>query len=745
MARYIVTSRSHFQPFTYDELVKPLQQMTDVHNAAQDAYDQMTMDTNALDGYIDAEKDRDARRLYDNYRKRLRELQDNLWEYGLTPQTRKNLSDARASYANDIRRLQNAVTSRQEASNRYWDTAHKNPDMIMGIDPGTASLDEYLKDANYGNNWFSYNGNQFMKEVGIDAQARAAEIMGDPKLQKDVPGYITRIVSKGFSNQEVDDAIKAVRNGTVDVLPDGATKLLANTFASHLESTGAKVGQNISQEQYNRFFDYGHTGLVQGIDKPDVKDFTDNEYAFQQWKRQYNYSHPAPVNPTPTETTLPIDATKTNYDWGEAYLRVMGDEAVQTESDLNKTFHSGYTDGKAQLYLPGESTPHEVSSVTDATKLVEYNQHRNLGMERFDGLDVGDNKEQVSSNGYFRYKNGKIYTADENGKLKHYDENATQAYNLIKQAHEDYVKQVKAMPENKQLFSRQGLFGTKNVIMTPEEERKFREKYSDVPMIKDVPFEDLETAVKRAKVKDYMVTVPVFTGAVDEHGKDLQENILANIKQFNGNKPGDSNNKDKSEFAFYPVSQGKYDVAAEGTTELSDVFDIANDGSIAPSSLGMVYMLPEDVDATGRGNSRVRIRASKTVKGKNGQNSLKFQDWVVSAKALGPAFANAVNDTRFTQPMAYLRAPFTNPSEFLAGDDTAAAAWSRAAMPYMRINPANAPSAKDIIRNDAYWESYRRMIINWMTPFIAIAADNAIYGERKVPSATSGAQSYISR
>ena len=35
MARYIVTSGTQFTPFTYDELVRPLAQMTEAHNEAQ--------------------------------------------------------------------------------------------------------------------------------------------------------------------------------------------------------------------------------------------------------------------------------------------------------------------------------------------------------------------------------------------------------------------------------------------------------------------------------------------------------------------------------------------------------------------------------------------------------------------------------------------------------------------------------------------------------------------------------------
>ena len=68
MPRYLVTSGSHFTPFSYDELAKPIMQVQEAHNAAQDAYDTLSLETNALGRYIsDNPGDSKAKALYDNY------------------------------------------------------------------------------------------------------------------------------------------------------------------------------------------------------------------------------------------------------------------------------------------------------------------------------------------------------------------------------------------------------------------------------------------------------------------------------------------------------------------------------------------------------------------------------------------------------------------------------------------------------------------------------------------------------
>ena len=62
MPKYLVTSGSHFEPFTYDELVKPVAAAQQAHEQAQDLYDALEMDTAALDRYI-SRKEVETRRL----------------------------------------------------------------------------------------------------------------------------------------------------------------------------------------------------------------------------------------------------------------------------------------------------------------------------------------------------------------------------------------------------------------------------------------------------------------------------------------------------------------------------------------------------------------------------------------------------------------------------------------------------------------------------------------------------------
>lgn len=309
MARFIVTSGSHFQPFTYNELVEPLMQMTEAQNNAQEAYDHISMETNALENYISQNpEDERARAMYDNYKSKLTALQNNLWNNGYSGQTARDLSAARAGYAGDITRLATAIKNRQERSKEYWDMRHKNPDMVAGNDPGAAGLDNYLDNDRYGQDYFNYSGDKFTTEVATDAKAIAgakleSEIVKDPKLK----GYLERIKTEGYTMKEADHATSAVEdllfNGNSAALNNLTypERLLAETLVSHMNSTGAErytydddgnvIGGNLSEEEYRRLFEYGKAGAKHAVGKTSIDDIKDQEYAYKQEINKINYQH----------------------------------------------------------------------------------------------------------------------------------------------------------------------------------------------------------------------------------------------------------------------------------------------------------------------------------------------------------------------------------------------------------------------------------------------------------------------
>jgi hypothetical protein len=501
MPKFLVTRGSYFQPFTYDELVKPLQQMADAQNTTQDAYDTLNMETEALRQYIMQEpEDSYARQLYDNYTQRLSTLQNNLWNNGYTPQTRRDLSLAKAGYADGITRLQTAIKNRQDRSNEYWKTRHDHPDMIMGTDPGLGSLDDYLKDDRFGQNYYSYSGQQFMTEVGADAKARASEMLRDPYVTRDpnLVGYLTRISQEGFTNAEVDAAsfaVKAAMNGDNSLLRalDPASAILANVLTSHLESTGA--AGNVSPEEMNRLLDYGRSGLSQAVGSRKDDVIADKQWAIDaeldmaRKKAEIDLDTYRQKKKIDGENSAEEDGVdERGYETNAAYQRLLSKTAQKTSADMDDKFHKNFRDesGNAKsvpIRLPNNGLI-VAENATDATEQIYNNDHRKRILDEM-GLDIA-----VKGYGLFRTNKSKQFSPDgrfmtddlsrSNEKRLGLDKGAvavkeyvngkwvlndgyTMAFNRAKREYDGYVNQIKQLNPDLNLS---------DYVILPDQERR---------------------------------------------------------------------------------------------------------------------------------------------------------------------------------------------------------------------------------------------------------------------------------
>ena len=309
MARYLVTSGSNFTPLTYEEMVRPIQAADTAHEAVTEAYDKMSMDTQALERYISQTNDPEAYRLYSNYMTKLKTLQDNLWKNGITAQTRRELSAARNAYASDVARVQKAIEARQTRSKEYWDNIHKgNGDTLASTDPGLSSLDLYLSDDNYGQNWWSYSKSAMAKEVADDLSAQAVGLLrtGQAPRGSEVAGKILRYFEKGFTNAElarVSSVVRAVLDNEDDVDEkinslDKFESMMAATISAHIIKSGA-TSADITPATLRELTEAAIAGASKGVLAPELKYFDDPEDELRRKKELIDYQNgikdPQPV------------------------------------------------------------------------------------------------------------------------------------------------------------------------------------------------------------------------------------------------------------------------------------------------------------------------------------------------------------------------------------------------------------------------------------------------------------------
>ena len=748
MPRYIVTNRSQFQPFSYSELVAPVQQMTEMHNAAMDNYDQLDMETSALGQYI-TDDDPKSKKIYDTYLNQLRSMRESLSERGFTPQTRRDLAAARGMFAKDITALKAAITNRAARSKEYWDMKRAHPDMVMGTDPGMAGLDNYLGDDNYGRDYYAYSGDSFMKEVGTDAQARASELIRQFKDRygnaREIPGYITHIEQQGFTSGEVQRATElaraALEAGQRDLDESTAEGILANVLLSHLDSTGA-IGQ-LDPDELERLFNYGASGLSQAIGKTTTQFLSDKVYDYNQQLRlareKARLKGRSGANPT-----------QTGYDLRRLLVRRKSPDFEKFSASVHDRFELPYS--KQPLVLrQADGTMQPYNSLEDASYYVYSGNIRDTYRQELGGLDVGmtgsDDKEMRQSGiltaqdgNTYEIRTGKMTPAiaqrlgipyDKNGSVVEYQKpnggwevhgDLTRRFN---EGHSEYVQRTNAIKQNNLNTN------YKYYTMDPDEEFKWKK---DNNLDQNIPMGIMRQVAYAKHPFGEQTPSPYLTyePRMDGFRETLEEAIWSEYDQARTMDGGKMSNT--TPYAFYKVKRGGIDYE-DKATKMDSVFEMDKDGRIHKGSLRTVNLFPEDLILNGGETPMVRIQARKA--------GNKDGGWAVDARMLGPEFYNTLMSPRqvgrevYTLPemVEIMMTPIDRPEEIITGfDDATSQAWANFTANVLGTVPV---MPQEFIMDKNAQGNLYDAICNYITAAMSVPRDDTMQNGMQATSTTS--------
>lgn len=677
MSRFVVTSGSHFEPFSYDDIVKPLQQQTDVHNATQDAYEQLSMETAALGRYISRNpEDSRAREMYDNYMNKLSAFQENLYNNGISAATRRDLSSARAAYASDITRLQAAIKSRQERSKEYWDARHKNPDLVMGFDPATGGLDNYLDNDNYGQDWYSYSGTQFASEVGTEAKARAAELKQvvagrNPQLE----GYLEYIERNGFSNNDVNGAAilaREILSGKIS--PDNPNidpiqGMLAGVLLNRIQATGAKSGQNLSEEEFDRLVEYGILGLSQGIGETNISHMSDKVWDEAAARRRIDYQIRANEESQKRMKAWEADlaqrqqALEGRTAHRENISMILDPDAKDEEYARRKLYGKNFesriitlpTDEKFGI----EEGTFEIDKEADILS-IPMPVHTRKFYEST-GIDIRIpvsfwNTKESKQEGRYTDPNGKtvqlqmqraniwqqwkyglnpgsvIVRKSVNGRWE-YDEQMTANANRARDEFKEYSSQIS---EANPGFSISG---------KAKDFRDVRKRF-DIPS--DVPDQYLPYVIDLKDPSGEHIGIPL--AGVGEEDDSTKGRYAESITAMYAEKGNDYFKTGRN--GFYKVGNDMKTIATKASG-LEEVFEM-NGTSVDPKSIKRIGVFPMDITTDGMGNPKVMVRITTT----KGQ-------FITDISTFGDDAANGFNPYT-SDVIATLMLPITKPELFMS-------------------------------------------------------------------------------
>lgn len=202
---YIQATRGHFNPLSFDELVKPLNMYKEYYDENEKAVTEMRSQADLWEEIMKSEGDTDLANKYSQYSQGLNDAAQQL-SNGMSYNLRKQIQDLRAKSAM-VKQIENAYNLRAKDIDTYNELMFKDPSRIGAFDPSQRSLNDYMRGP--VTNEYGVSGDRLYSLGNARAKAMSA--------QKDVFEKPASVLGKqyfelkektGYSDEEITQMLK---------------------------------------------------------------------------------------------------------------------------------------------------------------------------------------------------------------------------------------------------------------------------------------------------------------------------------------------------------------------------------------------------------------------------------------------------------------------------------------------------------------------------------------------------------
>ena len=274
MANFSFVSGAKFRPFSYQEMLQPLQAYTQEYNTIQEGMGELGTKADIFDKMANEQTDPQAYAIYKQYSNDLAKQAESLAKQGLTPASRQGLIDMKRRYSSEIIPIEQAYKRRQELVDEQRKLQAQDSTLLFDRPASTLSLDELI--SNPALSPQSYSGALLSKQVGTAAQNLAKEVRENPRKWRTILGnqYYETIMQKGFRPEEI---MQAVQNN-----PE-ASPILQGIVEDAVGSSGIK---NWNDENIlNRAYDYARQGLWNAVGETQYQTLSNKAYDYAMQER----------------------------------------------------------------------------------------------------------------------------------------------------------------------------------------------------------------------------------------------------------------------------------------------------------------------------------------------------------------------------------------------------------------------------------------------------------------------------
>lgn len=280
MGRYI-TLNSQFNPFSFDDYIKPYQIYGEAYKEMENQYDDLSSKATILENLANSAIDQREYQQYKSFADDLRGQANQLATQGLSPSLRRELMTMRNRYKQDISPIEDLYKKREELIKEQRDALMRDNSLLFSNTYSDMSLNDFRNTQNQ--TYTPLSRDKVTNDTAALVKAYAQSIVGEPDLSPIFDNqYVQSKISQGIPLEQILLAAQRDENA-----PEGLKKII-NTIKNSVNYDNWGNNQGLIDEAINK-------GLMSGIEsvKSDIKNNPNYVSPFEWTKfnetqRQFN-------------------------------------------------------------------------------------------------------------------------------------------------------------------------------------------------------------------------------------------------------------------------------------------------------------------------------------------------------------------------------------------------------------------------------------------------------------------------
>ena len=280
---YNLVLDTKFNPFTYDEMIKPVEAATKAHQALEEEYGNYQQATGIWENRINQDVDPELYAIYRAYMDDLEGQVDQLSREGLSPLSRRQLLNIKSRFGQEILPIEQAYNRRQTLADKQDELRARDNTLRFERDMATTRLYDFYKNPtlSYGR---SYSGDLLRKQVQDMVKAYSKQITSTGKLEGvGLPFQYQRKINRGAQEEDVLGVIyNLAERGDMK-----AKIFLSSIVDQAMQASGVEEWAPKGTATYNELRSFANMGLYDAIGEPSIQQFTDS-YGAQSYRQRVN-------------------------------------------------------------------------------------------------------------------------------------------------------------------------------------------------------------------------------------------------------------------------------------------------------------------------------------------------------------------------------------------------------------------------------------------------------------------------